>query len=65
MEMASLSRRELVLVSAAAGALGGGLVALAFAGGGRSHPRQHAAEEISGFRWLKHRFLRIFSLQLV
>lgn len=62
--MASVSRRELVLVSAAAGALGGGLVALAFAGGGRSQPRQNAAEEVNGFRWLKHRFLRILSLQL-
>ncbi|KAG0561770.1 hypothetical protein KC19_9G090500 [Ceratodon purpureus] len=68
MEM-SVSRRELVLVSAAAGALGGGLVALAFTVGGRSRGASRrrlndgGSEEADGLRWLKLRLLRTFSLQ--
>lgn len=71
METLSVSRRELVLMSAAAGALGGGLVALAFTIGGRSRgaPRRRlkedACEEIDGLRGFKLRLLRIFALQSV
>ena len=60
----SVSRRELIVVSAAAGALGGVFVAsLVFTVGGLSpRPRHEEQEDINGFRRLKLRLLQFFSL---
>ncbi|XP_024401391.1 uncharacterized protein [Physcomitrium patens] len=64
--MTLVSRRELVLVSAASGAIGGGLVALACIVGGRSRsapPHQcneAATEETKVLEWLKLCLRRVF-----
>lgn len=66
MKMTLVSRRELVLVSAASGAIGGGLVALACIVGGRSRsapPHQcneAATEETKVLEWLKLCLRRVF-----